>query len=241
MTYILGARCKDGVVLIADRKFTIDAGAGYEYDDKLFGDLAGVIVGFSGSRGTFEIFRTRIRDYVITSQGATKDKLILKLSETTYDIGNKYGRGSDYGFDVLVGIQSINTPSVINYIYPNGTLEPVRNYKAIGAGSPYGSIYLKQIRNQGMTMEEVAELGYFIVRYIEKFELDLTVGAGSNAPQIWFLPDNSLNEVGQNPEPSSRYPDYQAQPALLEKFEKNTNERLKQSERQINELFKFKQ
>ena len=46
MTYILGTRCKDGVVLIADRKFTIDAGAGYEYDDKLFGDLAGVIVGF---------------------------------------------------------------------------------------------------------------------------------------------------------------------------------------------------
>jgi 20S proteasome alpha/beta subunit len=184
MTYILGSRCKDGVVLIVDRKFTIDAGAGYEYDDKLFGDLAGVIVGFSGSRGTFEILRTRIRDYVITEKGVTIDKLVLKLADTILELGNKYGRGYDYGFDVLVGIQRVDITSILHYIYPNGTLEPVRNYKAIGAGSPYGSIYLKKIWNKDMTMEEVAELGYFIIRYVERFGLDLTVGAGDNVPQI---------------------------------------------------------
>ena len=46
MTYILGSQCKDGVVLVADKKFTVDGGSSYEYGDKLFGDLTGIIVGF---------------------------------------------------------------------------------------------------------------------------------------------------------------------------------------------------
>jgi hypothetical protein len=38
MTYILDCRCEDGrVVLMVERKFTVDAGGEYEYDDRLFG------------------------------------------------------------------------------------------------------------------------------------------------------------------------------------------------------------
>src|SRR5205809_4099757 len=57
MTYIFTARCKDGVVLVADRKFTIDYGVGYEYGDKLIGEIGGIIVGFSGARRIFELYR----------------------------------------------------------------------------------------------------------------------------------------------------------------------------------------
>ncbi len=53
MTYILGSRCEDGVVLIADRMVTYEGGIWHEYDDKLIGDLGGIIVGYSGSRGYF--------------------------------------------------------------------------------------------------------------------------------------------------------------------------------------------
>jgi 20S proteasome alpha/beta subunit len=35
MTYILGSRCKDGVVLISDRKVTLDFGDDFDYGDKL--------------------------------------------------------------------------------------------------------------------------------------------------------------------------------------------------------------
>ncbi|HXG07212.1 MAG TPA: hypothetical protein VNI77_07805 [Nitrososphaera sp.] len=42
-----------------------------------------------------------------------------------------------------------------------------------------------------MSMEEVAELGYCIIRCIEEFELDTTVGVGNTHPQIWYIPDNS--------------------------------------------------
>jgi hypothetical protein len=40
MTFILGARCSDGVVLIADRKITnLDEGLTFDYGDKLFAEL----------------------------------------------------------------------------------------------------------------------------------------------------------------------------------------------------------
>ena len=39
MTFILGARCKDGVVLISDKKVTLDYGADFDFRDKFFGDL----------------------------------------------------------------------------------------------------------------------------------------------------------------------------------------------------------
>ena len=39
VTYILGSRCKDGVVLVSDTKITVDGGARYEYEDKLTGEI----------------------------------------------------------------------------------------------------------------------------------------------------------------------------------------------------------
>ena len=41
-------------------------------------------------------------------------------------------------------------------------------------------------------MDEIAELGYFIIRYIERFGLDSAVGTGKNKPnrQIRFVPNN---------------------------------------------------
>ena len=59
---------------------TYEGGIWHEYDYKLIGDLGGIIVGYSGSRGTFEIFRTRIRDYMIDSNGATQQKPHVKIN-----------------------------------------------------------------------------------------------------------------------------------------------------------------
>ena len=71
MTFILGARCKDGVVLISDKKVTLDYGADFDYREKLFGDLRHVIIGSSGSTDTFEYFRGYIMDYVNTNRNAS--------------------------------------------------------------------------------------------------------------------------------------------------------------------------
>ena len=62
MTLILGAKCVDGVVLVGDRKFTVTDlyGTTYIYGDKILGELNGVLTGFSGDLGAFQVFTRKI-------------------------------------------------------------------------------------------------------------------------------------------------------------------------------------
>ena len=64
MTYILGAKCTDGVVLVSDTKFTYYNGNDEPYDDKITGETPSVLTAFSGSREPFEEFRLRLREFV---------------------------------------------------------------------------------------------------------------------------------------------------------------------------------
>ena len=54
MTYIVGARCSDGVVLIGDTKVTIDSGADYAYSKKITIPLGNVVMGSAGILGTIQ-------------------------------------------------------------------------------------------------------------------------------------------------------------------------------------------
>jgi hypothetical protein len=51
-----------------------------------------------------------------------------------------------------------------------------------------------------MNMKQVAELGYFIIKIIEKYELEDTVGLSKkqespeSRPQIWFIPDHNVSD-----------------------------------------------
>lgn len=47
MTFILGSRCTDGVVLVADRKVTIAEGEDYDECDKLVGEIGHFVYGSS--------------------------------------------------------------------------------------------------------------------------------------------------------------------------------------------------
>ena len=74
-------------------------------------------------------------------------------------------------------------------------------------------------------MEQIAELGYFAIKYIEDFKLTQTVGVDNKHPQIHFIPDNK--------------PDYPAAPKTsLEQYKINANKRLKKHEADLIGLFK---
>jgi hypothetical protein len=70
----------------------------------------------------------------------------------------------------------------------------VKGYDIIGSGAPYAKLFPKKCWNGQMTMEQVAELGYFIIKYIDNFGLNFTVGG---EPVIWFIPDNERDEKGE--------------------------------------------
>jgi 20S proteasome alpha/beta subunit len=64
MTVVIGAKCKDSIVLIADRKLTRKSGE-VEWKEKIFGDLSHVLVGYTGDAEMFDIFRKCIVGDVI--------------------------------------------------------------------------------------------------------------------------------------------------------------------------------
>ena len=202
MTYILGSVCADGVVLVGDRKVTLGAGTTYEYEDKLFRDTPWMVVGSSGISGLFEKFREALTAY-LRSPAYDKNMLTLttQIETITRELNTTYRevlQGQD--FDVLLGIKSTIGP-ILRYIYPLGFAEGVRRYKVIGHGEPYGSFFLKHSWHANMKMLEVAELGFFIIKYIQEFELDNTVGIGEGHPQVWLIPNEpTLTEAISQPQ-----------------------------------------
>jgi 20S proteasome alpha/beta subunit len=188
-----------------------------------------LIVGYSGFRRTFELFRNDLADYITTYKSAyhanpTIYKINSQIAEIIFKLNNRYHGES---FDLLVAISGVTTlenRSRLIHFYPDGTMQSVIDCKSIGTGAPYGSIFLKQNWHQDMTMKEVAELGYFIIKYIERYNLDLSVGVNTDKPQVWFIPDREV--------------DHSADSKLLDEYEENTRKHLERIEQyKLHKLF----
>lgn len=65
----------------------------------------------------------------------------------------------------------------------------------IGSGARYARPFIDNARQPEMTMEQVAGLGYFIIRYIASFGLDLSVGINNENPQVWYIPNRYLENT----------------------------------------------
>jgi 20S proteasome alpha/beta subunit len=99
MTYVLGSRCSDGVVIVADRKHTMDKTIDSVYDNKILGEFSGVITGFAGIRGSYELFVMHMNDYIIKNGDMVYNEFLLKSIEITQKL-----KRNDY--DVLSGVSS---------------------------------------------------------------------------------------------------------------------------------------
>jgi 20S proteasome alpha/beta subunit len=179
--------------MVADRKFTVDYGENFIFDDKLILELNGhVVVGFSGDRGTFEIFRNTLEDRLEDQKKnavngvISTQKFILETSRSISSVNNRFENG-EQRFDALVCHFSNSGFPFLNYFYPDGRLEPVHEVKTIGTGAPYGSAFIKEKWNSDLTMEQAAELAVFAIRYIELLQLTHSVGVKDDPPQIMFM------------------------------------------------------
>jgi hypothetical protein len=223
--------------MVADKKMTVDSGRAYEYRDKLICDIPDVIIGYSGLSSKFNRFRIKVTNYMEEEFANNKSvpkigKILDKIGDICLSIRNEY-RLSE-GFDTLVGIstkkfqqESKDLKSDLRYFDPEGLPEYVNEFKSIGSGAPHGDVILKKIWNKDMSMEEVAEIGYFIIKYIEKLELDLTVAVGLHQPQIWYLPDDkACCQVKDND-------------ILFKEFDRKTILRISKIENDIIDLWKI--
>jgi 20S proteasome alpha/beta subunit len=203
MTLILGARCIDGVVLAADRKFTgtdTIGGIHTTYNNrKITGELDGISTGFSGDVGTFQLFTISLRNHVNNAgDGLSFDAMMLRVSEIQLEFYNRY---ENYRYKVLMGAASKYSRvhrSSLHYFESDGRCLPKSEPKAIGSGSPYAYYFLKRYWHENQTtMTQFAQLSDFIIRYVSHPELTLDDAVGLDNqdnqyqyPQIVYIPDN---------------------------------------------------
>lgn len=212
MTYIIGARCKDGVVIIADRKVT--GGVLTDpYTEKIrmtpyFND---VVYAAAGSGGLFEEFleelpkRVIFQHSVIAHENKSRPEelsLIYSINDFKHDVvellksmKRVYSEMRDDGFPSLQVFFAIKHnekgKSVLYYVDDeNCTPAEVKEIIPIGE-SNLGEIFRKSWKTD-MTMLETAKLGSFIIKYIETEKLSESVGVSSYLPQIWIVPDGEI-------------------------------------------------
>jgi hypothetical protein len=167
-------------------------GAVSDYEDKIYVCAPWMAIGSSGVSGLFEKFTERLTAYLGSaeySDNANLYALTKEIEKLTREQNDDYSEVlGGRVFDVLLGIQS-TTSTNLKYVHPSGFAEGVRRYKVIGHGEPYGSFFLKHWWRKNMKMLEVAELGFSIIKWIEEFELDNTVGIGKGSPQVTLVPN----------------------------------------------------
>jgi 20S proteasome alpha/beta subunit len=228
MTLILGAKCIDGVVLMADKKVILNDGIDIDYRDKLFAILDYVVFGSSGSTDNFELFRGYAMEYFREHQ-VSFDDIVKELSGLAFRVNQKYDFSKDFYFDILVALQYADRPSTLTFISGYGNPRTIEKYHMLGSGASYGKVFLEKLWSEDLTMEQFAKLGYFIIKYVEDFRLNQAVGIGYDHPQIWFIPDGY----------SERSRDYQLTGATqFDMFRNNAVKMLKKHEAQLKTLSK---
>ena len=120
------------------------------------------------------------------------------------------GKYAAYGFEILTATQIEDTrTATLTHVTQNGQSD-VHDYKAIGTSGTYGYPFLRPLylNRSYPTMDKFAKIIYFIIRLIEKLDLDERVGGD---PQVWFIPHVSELYRDKN------------RPELMESFEGYSN------------------
>lgn len=233
----MGARCVDGVILVADRKVTLSDLSAFDYQDKLFNGIGHMIYGSSGSTSLYQLFVGHVEDYVRTNpDDMTYRNAVLKLSQIAFTIYKRYDFNPRYRYDLLVAIAPDNEVSNLTFISGNGMPIRIDAIHTIGSGSDYVSIFMKKSCNQNMTMEQAAELGYFAIKYIEDFQLNMTVGVNDGIPQMWLMPDEERfdNNVKKDYQITADNPETRDR---LTRIQGIVNRRLRNHRNHLNRLF----
>jgi 20S proteasome alpha/beta subunit len=198
MTLVLGARCVDGVVVAADRKIiNLTTRNLVDYDEKLYGVLSNVIFAYEGARDMFRVFLRYVAGDILIlrdeEEKYTSNNLIQKLSNSMNILrGFRDEHSKDFSLSVMIARQfPRDGRSDLHVVKSNGKYEYVNEWASIGSAGITAKEYVKQNWNSNMVMREFAKASYCIIKYLEKENLDESVGVDVYNPSIKYLKDGA--------------------------------------------------
>ena len=201
LTVIIGAKCSDGIVLVADMKFTTEFDESVHYDTKLFGDLSHVIMGYTGKENIFNIFRKCIVGDVIINRDSmdnnyTFTNLMSRMAQLVKEINQNLSQPNVYAsFQLLVAKHHFEN-SVLYYINSDGERKRVQNYMSIGSGQDVADDFCFHLKHNEIKMTEFTKHAYLAIErmnYIPRLRVGIEKG---KTPTIRYLRlgHNSVNK-----------------------------------------------
>ena len=187
MTYILGARCQNGVVLVADKK-GIEGNTSTKMQKIRKIDGYGYI-GFSGTEETYNTFELALTQYEFPEN--IKNKLVL-ISTLISKINKRFPLDEQIELLYAYYNDKINQWEIKKFNQYGG-MSNVHEEQAIGSGRQMGQIFIKTtakaVREQKKDkIEMMSGIGIIIIRAIEKLGLDENVGMGVTAYLLYDEP-----------------------------------------------------
>jgi 20S proteasome alpha/beta subunit len=205
VTSISGVVCKDGIVIVGDKK--VKAGEMTYYENKIISveKYENLVVAAAGFLDMREKFVQDIRNLNVLEK-----KKIIKRDPSrgfiglTEDVANRlyqiYGsrykaEGYNYeveAFEALVCHKPKSSTPFLYSIDAVGTSSRVNDYKIIGTGAQYGYLFLKPTYSKNVTMNEMSVIAAFSIFLIDKYKIDDSIGPDeSGNVQVWQFPAKS--------------------------------------------------
>lgn len=185
-TLIIGARCKDGIVLSADRR--VMRGTEYKEEKKLF-EFHGVITAIAGLTG--------IRDKFIELSSRTLAEIrVVNISEVIYGIEDtikslyeRYkGRvpaGEEAIQALVAGLEGLRGGKGKLYHVGGGGFSEEVDFVCVGHGSPYATALAKFLYAPELTVDKFSKIAIFLSTWVEN--VDATVGG---IPDVVLITDD---------------------------------------------------
>jgi 20S proteasome alpha/beta subunit len=205
MTSISGVVCKDGIVIVGDKK--VKAGEMTYYEDKIVSveKYENLVVGAAGFLDIREKFIQDVRNlHVLEEKEIIKRDPSRGFVGLTEDIANRlyqiYGsrykaEGYDYeaeAFEALVCHKPKLTKPFLYSVDAVGTSTKVNDYRVIGTGAQYGYLFLKPTYSKNATMDDMAVIVTFTISLIDKYKIDDSIGPDeAGKVQVWKFPNDS--------------------------------------------------
>ena len=191
MTYIIGSKCSDGILLLSDSRVT----RGYDINEdvKILQPIPNVVLAASGVTGIFTKFVSQLDFRIKSSQIQTWDGLMNLVEDLSVELDQRYRKRVLGTIDVLIATKQTEKTAELYAVGREGLAEEVKKWISIGHGEPYGAPFFKAMWNKDLTMKENAQLATFVLKIIDHYKLDNSV---DSKPQIWYVPfDGDIHQL----------------------------------------------
>ena len=190
MTCVIGAKCADGCVIIADKRILREFEASNESKINLFWKK--IVSAGAGKTAIYDSFSTELEESKLPNE-PDFTKAVKTIEDIAHNLQARYRPRMDcYDFEAFVmGLKNFdNGDPYLRLVSDQGISEEINTFAIIGHGAPYTTPFFKLMYDNMLSVNELAILGYFAISLTVLLELDQTVGFNQLGPDVVVLRSN---------------------------------------------------